>query len=150
MRFASALLACSFVYGIAVAGAVGARAFQDQPKTTWDGVYSDAQAKRGEAVYSESCAGCHGPDLAGLDTAPALTGPDFNMDWTDLPVDDLFERVRTTMPADNVGGLTREQYADVVAFLLSKDGFPPGATELPAENAALKQIKFVAQKPAGR
>jgi mono/diheme cytochrome c family protein len=148
MRFLSAVLACSCTYGIAVGAALSARTVQDQPKTTWDGVFTEAQAKRGEAIYTESCAGCHGPDLAGLDTAPSLTGPDFNMDWADLPVDDLFERVRTTMPADNVGGLTREQYADVVAYVLSKDNFPAGASELPSDNAALKQIKFVAQKPA--
>jgi mono/diheme cytochrome c family protein len=147
MRFAAAVLAGSCIYGFAIAGAVHARTIQDQPKSTWDGVYSDEQAKRGETLYGQSCAGCHGPDLAGLDTAPSLTGADFNTSWNDLPVDDLFERVRTTMPADAPGTLERQQYVDIVAFLLSKDSFPAGQTELPPDNAALKQIKFVAQKP---
>jgi mono/diheme cytochrome c family protein len=147
MRFASAVLPASMIYTIALAGALHARSAQDSPKTTSDGVYTDAQAKRGESVYSQSCAPCHGPDLAGLDTAPSLTGAEFNASWKDLPLDDLFERVRTTMPADGPGSLTREQYVDVVTFLLSRDGFPPGAVELPPDNAVLKQVKFVAQKP---
>jgi mono/diheme cytochrome c family protein len=147
MRFSAAVLACSSIYIAAIGAALGARTVQDQPKTTWDGVYTDAQAKRGETVYSQSCASCHGPDLAGLDTAPSLTGADFNTDFKDLALDDLFERVRTTMPADGPGSLTREQYADVIAYLLSKDQFPAGSAELPPDNAALKQIKFVTEKP---
>ena len=53
-------------------------------KTTWDGVYSQAQATRGAATYSKTCAGCHGAELMGADTAPSLTGPDFNSGWNDL------------------------------------------------------------------
>lgn len=143
MRFAAVVLAISSVHG----AAVGVAALQaGQSKTTWDGVYTEAQAKRGETLYSQSCASCHGPDLAGLDTAPSLTGPEFNASWNDMPVDDLFERVRTTMPADAPGSLNRQQYADIVAFLLAKDNFPAGSAELPPENAALKEIKIVAQK----
>jgi mono/diheme cytochrome c family protein len=147
MRFSAALLASSVVYAIAVSVSLGAAPIQDQPKTTWDGVYSDEQAKRGESVYSQSCASCHGPDLAGLDTAPSLTGADFNTGWNDLPLSDLFERVKTTMPGDAAGSLQPQQYADVIAFLLAKDNFPAGATELPADSEALKQIKFVTKKP---
>jgi mono/diheme cytochrome c family protein len=147
MRLSTAvLLSGSIVYAFAITAAAGARV-QDQPRTTLDGVYSDAQAKRGEAVYSQSCASCHGPDLAGLDTAPSLTGPEFNTSWGDLPLSDLFERVRTTMPADAAGSLPPQQYADVVAFLLAKDNFPAGAADLPADGDALKQIKFVVKKP---
>jgi mono/diheme cytochrome c family protein len=147
MRFAVAVLALSAAYASSVAGALQAAAPQDKPKTTWDGVYTDDQAKRGADAFAKSCASCHGPDLAGLDTAPSLTGTDFNASWTDQTIDDLFERARTTMPADSPGTLTREQYADIVAFILSKDNFPAGPAELPGDNAALKQIKFVAQKP---
>ena len=147
MRFSAAVLAGSVVYGIGLAASIGAAPIQDQPKTTWDGVYSDAQAKRGESVYSQSCASCHGPDLAGLDTAPSLSGADFNTGWNDLPLSDLFERVKTTMPGDAAGSLQPQQYADVIAFLLAKDNFPAGASELPADSEPLKQIKFVAKKP---
>lgn len=146
MRFAAAFLIASTAYSAALAAALHG-APQDKPKTTWDGVYSAEQAARGAEQYAKSCASCHGPDLMGVDTAPSLTGPDFNTGWNDLTLDDLFERARTTMPADAPGSLSRQQYADVVAFILSKDGMPAGSAELPAENPALKQIKFLTQKP---
>jgi mono/diheme cytochrome c family protein len=116
-------------------------------KTTWDGVYTEAQAKRGEALYTEKCSGCHGPELSGADTAPSLTGPDFNASWNDLSADELAERIRVTMPADAAGTLSREDTAAIMAFIFSKDNFPAGDTELPTASEALKEIKILAQKP---
>jgi mono/diheme cytochrome c family protein len=120
---------------------------QEASKNTWDGVYTEEQAKRGEGLYSQSCASCHAPDLTGVDAAPSLTGPGFNSGWSDLTVGDLLERIRTTMPADGPGSLSRQQYTDIIAFLLAKDGFPAGQTELPQQTEILKQIKILAQKP---
>ena len=116
-------------------------------KTTWDGVYSEAQAKRGETAYGQACAPCHGPDLGGVDSAPSLSGPEFLAGWNDQTLDDLFERIRATMPADAPGSLSRLQYVDIVAFILAKNGFPAGQTELPPLNPSLKEIKLVSQKP---
>jgi mono/diheme cytochrome c family protein len=117
-----------------------------QGKTTLDGVYTAAQSARGQKIYADSCTSCHGDDLSGGGQAPALAGKDFNVDWTDLAVSDLFERTHGTMPADKPGTLTPAQTADVIAFLLQKGNFPAGQTELPADAAALKEIKFVAPK----
>jgi S-disulfanyl-L-cysteine oxidoreductase SoxD len=117
-----------------------------QDKTTLDGVYTDAQAARGEAVYTKSCASCHQPDLAGDGMAPSLSGKDFNTDWVDQTMSDLFERTRISMPGDKPGSLQPNEVADVLAFLLSKGKFPAGQTELPPDAAALKGIKFVAPK----
>ncbi len=122
-----------------------ASAFQPSGRSTQDGVYAEAQAKRGEAGYAKSCAGCHGPDLTGVDAAPSLTGNEFNSGWNDLTLDDLFDRIRTTMPGDAPGSLSREQCADILAFILAKDGFPAGPSELVA-GPALKDIKFVVTK----
>ena len=113
----------------------------------WGGVYTEAQAKRGDAHYAEKCASCHAPDLSGIDQAPALTGSDFTTNWNDLSVNDLFERIRISMPADKPGTLERQQVADVLAFILQKNNLPAGQTELPADADALKGIKFVARKP---
>ena len=118
-----------------------------QGKTTLEGIYTEAQATRGEKIYSDSCASCHGPDLSGGGQAPGLAGKEFNMDWNDLSVGDLFDRTRATMPADAPGTLRPEQTADVIAYLLQKGNVPAGQTELPADLAALKGIKFVAPKP---
>ncbi len=118
-----------------------------QGKTTADGVYSAAQAKRGEIVYTKACAGCHQPDLSGDGQTPALAGKDFNMDFNDGSVGDLFERTRISMPADKPGSLPPADVADVIAFILSKGHFPAGQSELPADLAALKAIMFVSAKP---
>jgi len=145
MRFTVVSLTLSGFYLAVCLTSVAASAPQDAGKSTWDGVYTEAQAKRGEAAYAKTCAGCHGPDLAGADTAPSLTGGEFNSGWGDLTLDDLFDRIKTTMPGDAPGSLTGEQCADILAFLLSKDGFPAGQTEL-ATGPALKNIKFVVTK----
>lgn len=118
-----------------------------QGKTTLDGAYTDAQAKRGEAVYTRACAGCHQPDLSGDGQTPALAGKDFNLDWNDQSLGDLFERTRISMPADKPGSLPAADVADVIAFLLSKGQFPAGQAELPVDAAALKAIRFVSPKP---
>jgi cytochrome c len=116
-------------------------------QTTWSGVFGEAQAKRGEAIYGEKCSSCHAPDLTGLDQAPPLSGNDFNTNWNDLAVNDLFERIRISMPADKPGSLSRQEAADVVAFILQHANFPAGQTELPSQAEALKGIKFIAKKP---
>jgi mono/diheme cytochrome c family protein len=118
-----------------------------QGKTTSDGVYTAAQAGRGQKIYADTCVSCHGEDLSGGGQAPALTGKDFNVDWIDLSLGDLFDRTKLSMPADKPGTLTPEQAADVIAFLLQKASFPDGQAELPGDSAALKTIKYVAPKP---
>ena len=113
----------------------------------WSGVYTEAQAKRGEGVYTDKCASCHAPDLTGLDQAPPLAGNDFTANWDDMSMNDLFERVRISMPADKPGSLTREEVADVLSFVLQKNTVPAGQSELPTDADALKAIKFLAKKP---
>ena len=61
------------------------------PKSQWDGVYTDAQAARGEPLYRENCSMCHGFALAGTVLAPALAGPAFNTKWNRRPVSMVFE-----------------------------------------------------------
>jgi len=118
-----------------------------QSATAPDVVYSEAQAKRGETVYTKDCASCHGADMAGDGQTPSLTGKDFNLQWSGMPLSDLFDRIHATMPADNPGRLTPAEVADVIAFILNKAGLPAGPTELPADVAALKQMKYAAPKP---
>jgi polar amino acid transport system substrate-binding protein len=132
----------SMRYALALAILAGVAA-----DSVWSGVYTDAQARRGEGVYAERCASCHGPDLSGIDQAPGLTGGDFTTEWDDLSLNDLFERIRISMPADKPGSLERPQVADVLAFLLQKNNLPAGQTDLPTAAEALKSIKFLAKRP---
>src|SRR3954467_5216444 len=74
-------------------------------RTTWDGVYTEAQAARGATVYAATCAQCHGPTLSGAE-GPPLTGVDFASNWNGLSLGELFERVRTSMPPDDPSRLS--------------------------------------------
>ena len=117
-------------------------------RTQWDGIFTDEQATRGEPLYSKTCASCHGAELAGTDKGPVLVGAAFEANWNDTKLGDLSERIRTTMPVDNPGSMTRAQNADVLAFMLKKSGAPAGQTSLPTNVDQLNAIKFVAKKPA--
>jgi len=124
-----------------------AMAIYAQPAASvWDGVYSQEQANRGRALYGQNCASCHGSALDGSGTAPPLAGADFKGNWNGQSVDDLFEKIQTSMPADQPGKLSREQNADILAFLLTSNGFPAGSKGLPTDAAALAKIRFEAAK----
>jgi quinoprotein glucose dehydrogenase len=113
-----------------------------QARSVNDGVYSAEQAKRGEALYREQCATCHGDNLEGSGPMPPLAGKDFLSNWTGKSVGDLFEKTTTTMPATAPGTLTPAQGADIVAHLLAAGKYPSGTTELESKVEALMQIKL--------
>ena len=122
-------------------------AFQEQKTSTvWDGVYTPEQAKRGAVLYADNCASCHGLALGGGESAPPLTGGEFLSNWTSLTLGDLFERIRTSMPADRPGTLTREQDANILAHILNVGQFPAGTAELSTRTENLKQIRIEAVK----
>jgi mono/diheme cytochrome c family protein len=116
-------------------------------RTIWDGVYTEAQAKRGETVYFSTCVRCHGPQLqGGNDGAGPLTGPTFNGNWNDVPLGQMVDRMRATMPLDKPNTLTRQQIADVLTYILSVNKVPAGKTELPRQVDILNTITFKATK----
>ena len=116
-------------------------------KTVWDGVYTEEQAKRGSDVYAEKCAMCHGDSLGGVESAPALTGPQFYATWEGENLNSLFERIRMSMPQDNPGSLSRAQNADIVAHMLHVGGYPAGSTPLEGQAGVLSGIKVLTYKP---
>ena len=134
-RHVKIILAATFVLGLAAA---------QSPVSVWDGVYSDAQAARGAALYQTACGSCHGDKLQGKGPTPALAGSDFVMNWSGMPVGDLFDKIQTSMPADKPGSLSREQNASLVAYLLSANKFPSGKAELSSDPERLRQIRFEA------
>jgi mono/diheme cytochrome c family protein len=116
-----------------------------QPKSVLDGIYTEAQAARGEKVYTENCATCHGPKLEGTSTAgPTLSGPDFTSGWKDMSAGALLSKINQDMPSNAPGTLTPEQYADVMSFILSVNKYPKGQAELPTDPNALKAVKMAA------
>jgi mono/diheme cytochrome c family protein len=138
----------SVVRAAAIVVVLGLALRAQEARTVWNGVYTEAQSKRGEATYTDMCGSCHGAELEGLDMSPPLSGATFGSNWNELTMGDLAERIRISMPADRPGTMTRAQVADVMAFILKANHFPAGGTELPQEVPLLKQIKIVAEKPA--
>lgn len=118
-----------------------------EKKTTWSGLYTVEQAERGAKAYAAECAGCHGGGLGGQEAAPALAGDQFNANWEGQSLADLFDRIRTTMPQTNPGGLSRAQNADILAHILRTGGFPAGQTPLDGAPGALLNVMFVTYKP---
>jgi mono/diheme cytochrome c family protein len=112
-------------------------------KTTWDGVFTAAQAERGKENYlSGRCGGCHKLDLSG-DRGPALKGEDFVAHWDNGSVNTLFDKIRETMPQNSPNDVTEDAKADIVAYLLQSNGFPAGKTELRADAESLGIIDIV-------
>jgi mono/diheme cytochrome c family protein len=116
-------------------------------QTVWDAVYTKEQADRGQKLYDAQCGRCHGDSLTGVESAPPLTGARFADNWEGTPLDDLFERMRMSMPLDKPGSLSRAQNADILAYMLRVNGFPAGETLLNAEAGALGQITFRMYRP---
>ncbi|HEY7335023.1 MAG TPA: cytochrome c [Bryobacteraceae bacterium] len=123
--------------------------YAQQAHTANDGVYSDAQAARGRALYREKCASCHGDALEGK-SAPPLTGNAFLSLWGPQPLSELAGKIRNTMPANDPGKLKPADSSDLVAFILQAGKFPAGRNELAADDAALKTTALtgIAPQPA--
>jgi mono/diheme cytochrome c family protein len=105
-------------------------------KTVWTGVYSDAQASRGQVAYSGNCASCHLETLLGNDLAPALVGAAFIGEWDKKTVRQLYGRILSTMPADAPGTLDEKVVLDIVAYIFRVNGFPAGQQDLETADQA--------------
>src|SRR4051812_3586206 len=110
-------------------------------QTLNDGVYSDQQAIRGQALYQKRCSTCHGANLAGR-TGPPLTGDDFLSNWDTHPLLELANKILKTMPRDDTGQLTAQESADLLAYILQAGKFPSGRAELILNETALKSVAF--------
>ena len=136
------------IIGLAALGALYSNLHaQSAGRSVWDGVYTQDQAKQGQAAYNESCSSCHGDTLMGGESAPALAGGEFLSNWNGLTLGDLFERIRTTMPQNRPGSLSREKDTLILAYMLSVSQFPAGQTALPQQTEVLKEIRIDASKP---
>ena len=119
-----------------------------QERTTWDGVYTEAQANRGEELYKEHCLRCHGATLQGNgEGALPLTGATFGATWNGVSLGAMMERVRLSMPQDKPGTMSRQQIADLLAFVLRSNKFPAGDAELAKQTDMLNAIVYRNEKP---
>jgi quinohemoprotein ethanol dehydrogenase len=100
------------------------------------GVFTVAQAARGEQHFNRVCASCH--------TVAEQAGASFASRWGSGTLADVFTLIATTMPQGQPGSLSADEYASVVAFLLQRSGYAAGATELPGNAAALQAMRVSA------
>jgi mono/diheme cytochrome c family protein len=104
------------------------------PKTTLGGVYTQAQADKGEELYYGVCVACHPRGY--------YTGDNFKKNWSGRPLSDLYDWVKTKMPKNEPGSLTPNQSVQVMAYILQENKMPVGKTAMPIDRAVLKGIRI--------
>jgi S-disulfanyl-L-cysteine oxidoreductase SoxD len=109
----------------------------EQTATIWDGVYTAGQAERGKQMSNMNCAVCHSPAEWG--------GAAFMTRWSGGSIEHLHSHIQQNMPYDAPGRLTAQEYADIVAYMLSLNNVPAGENELPNNAGELDKIQFTAQ-----
>ena len=102
--------------------------------TTRSGVYSPVQADRGSDVYAGYCKSCH--------SALTHTGPTFWATWNGRALSDLYSYMKETMPKNDPGSLSEQEYADVLAYVLKMNRLLAGKAELPPDSMQLSKIRI--------
>ena len=108
------------------------------------GVYTEAEAQRGQAAYASRCATCHGRALVSTNDAPSLVGEPFAIGWKGKTLAERFTTIKESMPPNNPGDLTDRFVIDVLAFILKSNGYAPGGNPMPEDPADLE--KFIIPK----
>jgi mono/diheme cytochrome c family protein len=105
--------------------------------------FTAEQVERGREAYTHNCQDCHGSTLDnGEFGGPPLKGGYFRNHWGAGSVADLTGYAKALMPPDRPGRLSEQTYTDLVAFLLSSNGYEPGGTELPSDTAAQQKMSL--------
>ncbi len=134
------LLGAMIVAAVAQPAHAQANGSASPAATIWDGVYTPEQADRGKAIAADNCSACHSTAEWGSSA--------FMSRWSGASIAYLFAHISENMPYDAPGRLTEQQYADIVAYMLSLNNVPAGERELPTKLAELEPIQFTAQAQA--
>lgn len=131
-----AAAALTFVAGLASAAVQAPKTPRPpaRPVTTANGVYTAAQAAKGEQVYMTFCVSCHPPGT--------YAAREFRDKWNGEPLSKLFDLVIDTMPKSEPGSLDTRDYVQVISYILKINGAPPGKTPLPAGADDLRKIRL--------
>ncbi|HUQ79651.1 MAG TPA: cytochrome c [Gemmatimonadaceae bacterium] len=104
-------------------------------------MYTESQAARGDTEHQNNCTSCHGTEK--------YAGDAFVKAWVGRTAFDLFDQLKTTMPDDNPGGLSVQQYTDIVAYIFKVNGMPAGTDSLSSDPEALRRIRIDAKPASG-
>jgi mono/diheme cytochrome c family protein len=104
--------------------------------------YTDAQAKRGEALFLKSCATCHTQGGWG----PPLRGDAFWSSWDGKPARSLYSTIISSMPPDDPGSMTEKNAVDTVAYIFRMNRLRAGNKEI-RQAADLNGMQLTRPKP---
>lgn len=96
--------------------------------------YTAEQAESGRRVFGSVCSVCHGRN--------EFRGPIFELTWVSEPVGHVFQHISTTMPQDDPGSLSLEQYVSIVAYFLELNGRDPGEQALTSDVEVLNRMRW--------
>lgn len=113
--------------------------------------FTAQQARRGQTVYADSCASCHGPHLNDGQFGPPVKGVAFKARWHDQLPEALWTAIIKRMPPASPGSLDSRTYADVGAYLLRENGESAGTVQLvlSPKGTAAAPDRAPAARPAG-
>jgi len=97
-------------------------------------LFTEEQATSGAALFNKVCVECH--ELSDY------TGEKFRAKWNGQSMYDLYEQIRTKMPDDKPGSLTRDEYADALAYILKQNKLPSGSAKVAPDSAAMSAVKL--------
>jgi quinoprotein glucose dehydrogenase len=115
----------------------GIAAVANTANSIWDGVFTEAQVSRGSVAFEQGCLSCHDSQAGGAGghgPAPSLIGAQFRERWSYSYLADLYNAIRYTMPLAAPNSLSAEEYADLTAYLLARNGYPTGDSEFDASD----------------
>jgi len=116
--------------------------------STWDGVYTTAQAQHGATLFASTCDKCHGAAAAGkVDDGGRLVGKEFFEKYDGVTLDQLFTAISQLMPLDHPKSLAPNDVADITAYLLAQNQMPAGPAPLSQVPSQLKGLTISATKP---
>lgn len=134
-----ALCVTTLALGVAVQPGAAQSSSSKNGRTIRDGVYTQEQAARGQALAQRACMICHTQGEWATSTFLGM--------WENRPIRELYDTIRLTMPLDFPGQFSREEYADLMAYLLRLNKLPAGAEALPSGEEALGLIYITSESP---
>ena len=103
-------------------------------KTTLSGIYTAAQAAKGEDVYFAMCVTCH--------PKGTYAGAGFKSNWNNRPLWDLWDWISNKMPKNDPGSLTPAEVVQLMAYILQQNKMPAGTAPLQPNEKAMYSIKI--------